>query len=85
VPDLGIIADILPIYIQLAFDSEGPLWAHEMGPQGGDELNLIVRGENYGWPVVSTSKRPVASRSRSYRLVSGNGGNQDSRRTIQLS
>jgi hypothetical protein len=30
-------------------------------------------------------KRPVASRSRSYRLVSGNGGNQDSRRTIQLS
>ncbi len=32
-----------------------------------------------------SSKRPVASRSRSYRLVSGNGGNQDSRRTIQLS
>jgi hypothetical protein len=31
------------------------------------------------------SKRLVASRSRSYRLVSGNGGNQDSRRTIQLS
>ena len=31
------------------------------------------------------SKRPVASRSRSYRLVSGNGGNQDSRRMIQLS
>jgi hypothetical protein len=31
------------------------------------------------------SKRPVASRSRSYRLLSGNGGNQDSRRTIQLS
>jgi hypothetical protein len=32
-----------------------------------------------------SSKRPVRSRSRSYRLVSGNGGNQDSRRTIQLS
>ena len=31
------------------------------------------------------SKRPVASRSRSYRLLSGNGGNEDSRRTIQLS
>ena len=30
-------------------------------------------------------ERPVASRSRSYRLASGNGGNQDSRRTIQLS
>jgi hypothetical protein len=38
-------------------------------------------------PVRATysSKRPVASRSRSYRLVSGNGGNHDSRRTIQLS
>src|SRR5688572_26652058 len=38
-------------------------------------------------PVRATysSKRPLASRSRSYRLVSGNGGNQDSRRTIQLS
>ena len=32
-----------------------------------------------------SSKRPVASRSRSYRLVSGNGGNQDSRRTVQSS
>jgi hypothetical protein len=32
-----------------------------------------------------SSKRLVASRSRSYRLVSGNGGNQDSRRMIQLS
>ncbi len=35
--------------------------------------------------VTYSSKRPVASRSRSYRLVSGNGGNQDSRRWIQLS
>ncbi len=35
------------------FDAEGRLWAHEMGPRHGDELNLIVKGENYGWPVVS--------------------------------
>ena len=35
------------------FDREGRLWVHEMGPRHGDELNLIVRGENYGWPVVS--------------------------------
>ncbi len=31
----------------------GDLWANEHGPRGGDELNLIVRGGNYGWPVVS--------------------------------
>jgi glucose/arabinose dehydrogenase len=37
----------------LAFDGEGRLWSIEMGPQGGDELNLIVRGRNYGWPEVS--------------------------------
>ena len=37
----------------IAFDGAGKLWVHEMGPAGGDELNLIERGSNYGWPVVS--------------------------------
>jgi glucose/arabinose dehydrogenase len=37
----------------LAWDAKGQLWETEMGPQGGDELNLIQRGKNYGWPVVS--------------------------------
>ena len=37
----------------LAFDGAGQLWEVEMGPQGGDELNLIQRGRNYGWPRVS--------------------------------
>jgi len=37
----------------LAFDAQGRLWEHEMGPKGGDELNLIERGGNYGWPIVS--------------------------------
>ena len=37
----------------LAFDSEGKLWDVEMGPMGGDELNLVRRGANYGYPIVS--------------------------------
>lgn len=37
----------------LAFATNGKLWLHEMGPKGGDELNLIKQGLNYGWPVVS--------------------------------
>ncbi|WP_424939594.1 PQQ-dependent sugar dehydrogenase [Aliiroseovarius sp. S253] len=37
----------------IAFDASGRLWAHEMGPRHGDELNLIKPGQNYGWPVVS--------------------------------
>ena len=36
-----------------AFDAAGRPWVAEMGPAGGDELNLIVRGRNYGWPRVS--------------------------------
>jgi len=31
----------------------GRLWAFEMGPLGGDEVNLVQRGKNYGWPMVS--------------------------------
>jgi glucose/arabinose dehydrogenase len=34
-------------------DLEGRLWVIEMGPKGGDELNFIVRGGNYGYPIVS--------------------------------
>src|SRR5690606_37751645 len=37
----------------LVYDAAtGTLWATEHGPQGGDELNLIQRGANYGWPVI---------------------------------
>lgn len=31
----------------------GELWEHEHGPQGGDEINIIQAGNNYGWPVIS--------------------------------
>lgn len=37
----------------LAFAPDGRLWENEMGPRGGDELNLIRPGLNYGWPLVS--------------------------------
>lgn len=37
----------------MAFDRQGQLWVVEMGPKGGDELNIIVKGENYGYPIVS--------------------------------
>lgn len=37
----------------LGFDAQGRLWEVEHGPKGGDELNLVQRGANYGWPVRS--------------------------------
>ena len=37
----------------LAFGPDDRLWEHEMGPAGGDEFNLIERGDNYGYPTVS--------------------------------
>ena len=37
----------------LAQDGEGRLWLSEMGPGGGDELNLMERGADYGWPLTS--------------------------------
>ncbi len=31
----------------------GAIWAHEHGPQGGDEINIVSKGLNYGWPIIS--------------------------------
>lgn len=36
-----------------AFDPQGRLWVVEMGTRGGDELNLIEKGKNYGWPLIA--------------------------------
>jgi len=37
----------------------GELWAHEHGPQGGDELNRVLPGRNYGWPVITYGREYV--------------------------
>jgi glucose/arabinose dehydrogenase len=37
----------------IAFDASGNLWQQEMGPMGGDEVNLVLPGRNYGYPIVS--------------------------------
>lgn len=39
--------------IALVFAPDGRLWENENGPRGGDELNLIERGKNYGWPLIT--------------------------------
>jgi glucose/arabinose dehydrogenase len=47
------------------FDSEGRLWEIEHGARGGDELNLVQRGKNYGWPIAAYgleySGRPIVT------------------------
>ena len=57
----------------LTFDSQGRLWETEMGPRGGDELNLLVKGKNYGWPLVSEGEnydgKPIAKPSTRPDLV----------------
>ena len=40
----------------IAFDASGNLWEQEMGPEGGDEVNLIPPGRNYGYPKVSNGR-----------------------------
>lgn len=40
----------------VAFADTGELWVHEMGPRGGDELNRVQAGANYGYPIVSDGR-----------------------------
>jgi glucose/arabinose dehydrogenase len=54
----GVLADIWSIGhrnpLGAAINpSSRQLWTHEMGPKGGDEVNIIEKGKNYGWPIVS--------------------------------
>jgi len=57
VDDIGVYGQIWSMGhrnpLGMTRDLEGRLWVIEMGPKGGDELNYIVRGANYGYPIVS--------------------------------
>lgn len=50
----------------IAFDAKGNLWEQEMGPQGGDEVNLVLPAKNYGYPLASNGdhypNEPVADK-----------------------
>jgi glucose/arabinose dehydrogenase len=67
VDDIGVYPQIWSLGhrnpLGLALDLDGRLWEIEMGPKGGDELNLITRGGNYGYPLVSNGEhydgRPI--------------------------
>jgi glucose/arabinose dehydrogenase len=39
----------------------GQLWQAEIGPMGGDEINILIPGHNYGWPLVSTGRNYTGS------------------------
>jgi glucose/arabinose dehydrogenase len=41
--------------------ASGALWMHEHGPQGGDELNIIAAGRNYGWPIITHGREYVTN------------------------
>lgn len=67
VDDIGVYPEIWSLGhrnpLGIAFDFDGQLWVVEMGPRGGDELNRIERGGNYGYPLVSNGQhydgRPI--------------------------
>ncbi|UBQ08334.1 PQQ-dependent sugar dehydrogenase [Zymomonas mobilis] len=45
----------------MAFSPDGRLWENEIGQNGGDKLNLIQKGANYGWPIVTAAAEPSSS------------------------
>lgn len=58
--------------------ANGNLWVVEMGPSGGDELNLVQKGTNYGWPVVSNgSHYPKQGVSTAFTMIPGHGTSRE--------
>ena len=66
--------------LSIAFNpADGRLWVVEMGPLGGDELNLVKRGANYGWPLVSDGDHYVREGVFSMGLTAIPGHQADNR------
>lgn len=56
----------------LAYDAQtGVLWEHEHGPRGGDELNIITAGANYGWPLATKGRDYQGARISPYESFDG--------------
>ena len=58
--------------------ANGNLWVVEMGPRGGDELNLVQKGTNYGWPLVSNGSHYTRQGlSTAFTMIPGHGTSRE--------
>jgi glucose/arabinose dehydrogenase len=55
----------------LTFSKSGFLWELEHGPRGGDELNIIKKGLNYGWPVITYGRNYTGTKITDYTHMDG--------------
>ena len=55
----------------MTFSKDGTLWELEHGPKGGDELNIIKKGLNYGWPVITYGKNYIGTKITDYTHMDG--------------
>ena len=55
----------------MAITKEGVIWELEHGPMGGDELNIIRKGINYGWPVITYGKNYSGTKITDYTQMEG--------------
>ena len=56
----------------MVYDKENnKIWIHEHGPRGGDEINIIKAGENYGWPLASYGINYIGTRFTDKKSISG--------------